>query len=79
MRNNCLRQCVLSAILIITALILGPAGAQAQTWVQAGMLGDAGSIQASASSSSAINQWNVASNQSRVGPSLLRARSTRSA
>ena len=38
MRDNCLRQYVLSAILIITALILGPAGAQAQTWVQAGML-----------------------------------------
>jgi hypothetical protein len=38
MRNNCLRQYVVSAILIITALILGPAGAHAQTWVQAGML-----------------------------------------
>ena len=38
MRNHCLRQYVLPAIFIITALILGPACAQAQTWAQAGVL-----------------------------------------
>ena len=38
MRDRSLWRHVLPAIFIITALILGPAGAQAQTWVQAGML-----------------------------------------
>jgi hypothetical protein len=38
MQNHCLRQYVLPAIFIITALILGPACAQAQTWAQAGVL-----------------------------------------
>src|SRR6185436_183941 len=38
MRGNSLRHCVLSPILIMTALILGAVGAHGQTWVQAGML-----------------------------------------
>ena len=38
MRNHCLSRYMLLAIFIITALVFGPAGAQAQTWAQAGML-----------------------------------------
>jgi hypothetical protein len=38
MRRHSLGQYVLPAIFIVTALIVGPAGIQAQTWAQAGML-----------------------------------------
>jgi hypothetical protein len=38
MRNHGLRQYMLLAVFVITALVLEPAGSQAQTWVQAGTL-----------------------------------------
>ena len=38
MRRHSLGQYVLPAMFIVTALIVGPAGTQAQTWAQAGML-----------------------------------------
>ena len=38
MRRHSLGQYALPAMFIVTALIVGPAGTQAQTWAQAGML-----------------------------------------
>ena len=74
MRNHNVQH-LLPATFIIMALMGGAADAQAQTWVQAGML-RCRLNPSIASSSSAISLWNAASNQSRVQSRRMRVRST---
>ena len=77
MQSHCLRRYLLLAIFAATALGVGPS-AQAQTWVQAGML-KCRLIEASVSSSSGISRWNAASIRFRDRSRPMRELLTRSA